>query len=761
MTSLPRRLSILLLAAWLPAWAALAADAPPPMIGFAAQGVGAEAALEGRFDALLDARDMRAWLERMSSEPNHIGAPHDKANAEFMLEQFRAWGWDAAIETFDVLYPTPRRVAVDLVGPHPYHALLVEPPIAGDRTSARTKGALPPYNVYGADGDVTADLVYVNYGMPDDYKELARRGVSVKGRIAIARYGAGWRGLKPKLAWEHGAVGCIIYSDPRDDGYGAADAYPAGAGRPAQSLQRGSVADMPVYSGDPLTPGIGATKDAPRLERAAATSLLKIPVLPMSYQDARPLLEALRGPRAPGTWRGGLPFTYHIGPGPARVHLVVQSDWALRPVYDVVARLEGSAYPDQWVIRGNHHDAWVFGADDPLSGNVAMMAEMKALGALKASGWRPKRTLVYASWDGEEAGLLGSTEWVETHEKELAAKAVAYVNSDSNSSGLLGAGGSHSLQRLVNEVAAGVKDPSSSASVLARARAAAILDARRGGRDADRRLARSLLDGGDLPLDPLGSGSDFTPFLQHAGVPSLNFGFSDDEPGGVYHSIYDSFDHYVKIEDPDLRYGVALAEVAGHTMLRLADADLLPLRTQDFATTVARYVEEVEHYAEGLRSETADMHRLLDEHVYELAATGPDVVGPPAREADVPFLNFAPLRNASAALSASAQTFDAAYAAALADPARLTPARVGAVNETLRRAEQSLLGADGLPGRPWYRHLIYAPGLYTGYGAKTLPGVREAIEERHWAEAADYTIRTAAALDAYRRALDAATVALR
>jgi N-acetylated-alpha-linked acidic dipeptidase len=760
MTSLLRRCTVLLVAAWLPMWGALAADAPPPMIGFAAAGVGPEAALEGRFDALLDARDMRSWLERMSSEPNHIGSPHDKANAEFMLEQFRAWGWDAAIETFDVLYPTPRRVALDLVGPHPYHASLVEPPIAGDRTSARTKGALPPYNVYGADGDVTAELVYVNYGMPDDYKELARRGISVKGRIVITRYGAGWRGLKPKLAWEHGAVGCIIYSDPRDDGYGAADTYPAGAGRPAQSLQRGSVADMPIYSGDPLTPGIGATKDAPRLERSAATTLLKIPVLPIAYQDARPLLEALHGPRAPTSWRGGLPFTYHIGPGPARVHLLVQSDWSQRPVYDVVARLEGSTYPDQWVIRGNHHDAWVFGAEDPLSGNVAMMAEMKALGALKAGGWRPKRTLIYASWDGEEAGLLGSTEWVETHAAELAAKAVAYVNSDSNSSGFLDAGGSHTLQRLVNEVAAGVKDPTSGATVLARARAAMILSARHSGREADRRLARSLLDGGDIPLDPLGSGSDFTPFLQHAGVPSLNFGFGNEEPSGVYHSVYDSFDHYVKINDPELRYGVALAEVAGHTMLRLANADLLPMHAQDFGLTVGRYVDEVEHYADGLRVETADIHRLLDEHIYELAASGPDPTGPPAREIDVPFLNFAPLRNASGLLLASAQAFDAAYAAALADPARLTPARIATVNETLRSAEQALLGADGLPGRPWYRHLIYAPGLYTGYGAKTLPGVREAIEERQWAQAADYTNRTAAALDAYRRALDAATAAL-
>ncbi len=757
------RLTTLLIATLLPAAALVAGEAAPPMIGFEAGNARAELALEARFDEQLDAREMRAWLERMSAEPNQVGSPHDKANAEFMLERFRAWGWQAQIETFYVLYPTPTHVALELVGPHRFTAALVEPPIAGDRSSSRTKGVLPPYNVYGADGDVTGELVYVNFGMPDDYKELARRNVSVKGRIVIARYGGGWRGLKPKLAYEHGAIGCIIYSDPRDDGYGAADTYPAGAGRPAAGLQRGSVADMPIYSGDPLTPGIGATKDAPRIDRSAAQSLLKIPVLPISYRDARPFLEALGGPRAPAAWRGGLPFTYHIGPGPARAHLAISSDWAQREIYDVVAKLAGSAYPDQWVLRGNHHDGWVFGADDPLSGNVALMAEMKAIGALAASGWRPKRTLVYASWDGEEAGLLGSTEWVETHAAELAGKAVAYVNSDSNTRGFLGAGGSHTLQRLLNEVAAGVLDPLQAASVLARARAAAIVGASRGAAHTpeERRVAKGLLDGGDLPLEPLGSGSDFTPFLQHAGIPSLHLGFGGSEPGGVYHSLYDSFDHYIKVEDPDLRYGVTLAKVAGHVMLRLADADLVPLRAQDFSATVARYVEEIERYADRIREEAQDNHRLLDEKIYELAVNVTDPVGPPARDADVPYLNFAPLRNAATALGTSARAFDAAYAAALADPARLTPARAAAANGLLAGAERALLGEPGLPGRPWYRHMVYAPGLYTGYGAKTLPAVREAVEERHWSEVGDSVTMTAAALDAYRRALDAATAALR
>jgi N-acetylated-alpha-linked acidic dipeptidase len=745
------------------AGASLIAGATPPdatMTGFGSESARREQAQEARFDAALDARDLRAWLEQMSSAPNHVGSPHDKANAEFMLAQFRAWGWDARIETFQVLYPTPLKVALDLVGPHPYHASLTEPAIVGDRSSANQKGALPPYNVYGADGDVTADVVYVNYGMPEDYKELARRGVSVEGRIVLARYGHGWRGLKPKLAQQHGAVGCIIYSDPRDDGYGASDPYPAGAGRNEHSLQRGSVADMPIYSGDPLTPNVGATEDAPRLAIKDAKTILKIPVLPISYADAQPFLAALGGPRAPRAFRGGLPLAYHLGPGPARAHLVIRSDWSLRPVYDVIATLKGSELPDEWVIRGNHHDGWVFGADDPLSGNVAMMAEMKALGALHASGWQPRRTIVYASWDGEEAGLLGSTEWVETHATELAAKAVAYVNSDSNSAGFLGAGGSHSLQRLVNEVASGVADPSSTATVLARARALAIVGGRRGEAD-DRRVAKALLNGADLPLEPLGSGSDFTPFLQHAGIASLNLGFGNDEPGGVYHSAYDSFDHYVKVNDPDFRYGVALAKVAGHTMMRLADAELLPLHAQDFAAAVAQYVEEIDAHATSMRQETQEQARILAEHLYELAGSANDPAAPPEREADVPYINLAPLRNAAAALNASAKAFDAAAGAALAQPSKVDPARIAAANAELRSLEQALLGPDGLPGRPWYKHLVYAPGLYTGYGAKTLPGVREAVEERQFEQVANYVEQTALALDRYRKRLDAATAALR
>ncbi|MEO8812127.1 MAG: M28 family peptidase, partial [Caulobacteraceae bacterium] len=449
---------------------------PAPMLGFTAPAAAAERALEARFDAQLSAPAIRERLRLMSFLPNQVGSPHDKANADYTLAQFKAWGWDAHIEEFSVLYPTPRVESLALVGPRPFTATLIEPPIPGDASSTRTAGALPAYVAYGGDGDVTAPLVYVNYGMPADYRELQRLGVDVKGKIVIVRYGAGWRGLKPKLAYEHGAIGCIIYSDPADDGYGAGEPYPVGSFRPEHGVQRGSVLDMPVEAGDPLTPGIGAVAGAPRLSLTEAKTILHIPVLPISWGDARHFLAALTGQTAPKGWRGALPITYRVGPGGAVAHLVVRSNWSQAPLYDVIATMRGSTWPDQWVIRGNHRDGWVFGAQDPLSGQTALMEEAKAIGVLAKSGWRPKRTLVYASWDGEEPGLLGSTEWTETHAAELQAKAVAYVNSDGNDRGFLGADASYSLRRLIDQTAADIVDPE--AGVTVRRRALAALEVR-------------------------------------------------------------------------------------------------------------------------------------------------------------------------------------------------------------------------------------------------------------------------------------------
>jgi N-acetylated-alpha-linked acidic dipeptidase len=745
--SLVLALSVAALAATSAAGADSSVDAVA-IQGFSPTAELAESRLEQRFDSDLAAADLRAWMQQMASEPNQVGSSHDRANAEFQLKKFREWGWDASIETFSVLYPTPREVSVELVAPTHFTARLTEPPIQGDSTSSKTKDELPAYNVYGADGDVTAELVYVNQGMPDDYKELERQGVSVKGRIVLTRYGGGWRGLKPKLAYEHGAVGCLIYSDPRDDGYGAGDAYPKGGYRPRDGVQRGSVQDLVLYAGDPLTPGVGATPDAKRLAIQDAKTILKIPVLPISYAAAEPLLAALGGRVATESWRGGLPLTYHVGPGPAKVHLKVLSDWGQKTLYDVIAKIRGGEEPDRWIVRGNHHDGWVFGATDPLAGQVALMGEAKAIGKLLKDGWRPRRTLVYASWDGEEPGLLGSTEWAEAHAAELKSKAVLYINSDTNGRGYLGVSGSHGLQHFASEAARDVRDPETGASVLARAVARQ--------RVANYDAGSHGEAGADLKLGALGSGSDFTPFLQHLGVNSLDVGFEGETDYGVYHSAYDSFDHFRRFVDPTFEYGVALAKVAGRMVLRTAQADLLPARESDFAASVAAFDEELHKLADGMRVKTHELIDLLDDDAYRLTADPARPRAAPPPTAEVPYLNFAELDNAIEHLKQSASAFDREYARlSTADDARLNPRRER-LNAALTSLEQTLIDSNGLPGRDWYQHMLYAPGLHTGYGVKTLPGIREAIEERRWDEANRYIGVVSRAINAYSARLDGA-----
>jgi N-acetylated-alpha-linked acidic dipeptidase len=742
--------------------AAAAAAAPPTQLfGFTAEESAAQRSIEQRFDADLKAEDLNAWLKNLSSEANQVGAPHNKANAEFVRDQLKKWGWDAQIEEFYPLYPTLKHHTLELVAPTKFVAALKEPPVPGDETSTRTDG-MGPYNVYGADGDVTGDLVYVNYGMPDDYKELARRGVDVKGKIAIARYGGGWRGLKPKLAQTHGAIGCIIYSDPQNDGYGEGDVYPKGGWRPADGLQRGSVADMPIYSGDPLTPNVGATKNAKRLKISEAKTILKIPVLPISYGDAQPFLAALAGPVAPPSWRGALPITYHVGPGPAKVHLEITSDWGQKPLYNVIAKIPGSQSPDEWIVRGNHRDGWVFGAWDPLSGHVDMMAEAKAIGALLKTGWRPKRTLIYASWDGEEAGLLGSTEWVETHADELQRKAVLYVNSDTNGRGFLDLAGSHSLQRLANDVSQSVKDPETGVTVGARLRAKMLVDGyEKGASEHAKKGAKIAAAGGDLPIDALGSGSDFTPFLQHLGITSLTIEYGgEDDQNGVYHSNYDSYDHYVRFGDPGFAYGIAEAQTVGHTVLRVADADVLPMHFGSFAETLDGYVTELHELADHKRKAAEELAKLLDQNAFGLVADPTRPLLAPEREPEVPYLDFAALDNVAARLQKSAKAYDDRYAKLVAGSLRMGAEQSKQLDDLLRGMEGTLIAARGLPGRDWYKHLIYAPGLYTGYGVKTVPGVREAIEQNHWDEANQYVVFTAAALTAYCDRLDKATALL-
>jgi N-acetylated-alpha-linked acidic dipeptidase len=681
--------------------------------------------VETTFDGYLTVANIDSGIRTMSAHPHHVGSPGDKAVADYIYGRFKSWGYDVQIETFYVLFPTPKERLLELTGPTHFKATLAEPPLKEDGTSNQTSEQLPTYNCFSADGDVTADLVFVNYGIPEDYERLDRMGISVKGKIVIAKYGRSWRGIKPKVAQEHGAIGCLIYSDPHDDGYFEGDVYPKGPYKNEYGVQRGSVLDMPIYPGDPLTPGVGATKDAKRLDRKDAATLLKIPVLPISYHDAEPLLRALDGPVAPADWRGALPFTYHIGPGKAKVHLKLAFNWDIKPVNDVIAKMPGSAWPDEWVIRGNHHDGWVNGASDPISGQSALLEEARAVAELHKTGWSPKRTIVYCAWDGEEPGLLGSTEWVEAHAAELQQKAVVYINSDDNERGFFGAGGSHALEPFMNEVARDVIDPETHLSIAERRHARELVNAAESGK-----LKKDLFQKKTFTLEALGSGSDFSPFLQHLGIPSFNLGFGGEASGGDYHSIYDSYDNYRRFKDPSFQYGVALAMAAGRTTLRMADAPLLPFDFRSLYKTINDYATDLMTMLDQMREMTALKDQLLKTGDYGFATDTAAHLLPPAAKDEVPFLNFSSLQNALTVLDhATSHLADTLAKAHLSGHAALT------VNEALYRAEQQLLSDNGLPRRGWYRHSIYAPGFYTGYGVKTLPGIREAIEQRNWTEA--------------------------
>ncbi|MFZ8891255.1 MAG: M28 family peptidase, partial [Pseudomonadales bacterium] len=443
-----------------PALAALALVSTPllraseaPLLGFGPEGSATQHALEARFSAALSASDQDQWLKTLTAEPHHVGSAAGARNVQWMKEHFESWGYETEVVRYDVSipFPTVRRVA--LTAPEAWEAALTEAGLAEDPSTQAPEGLLPPYHAFSAAGDVEAELVFVNYGLKEDYEALARRGIDVKGKIVLAKYGRSWRGIKPKLAAEKGAIGALIYSDPADDGYGQGDPYPRGPFKHETGVQRGSVMDLPLRPGDILTPYAGAKEGTPRLPLEEVETLTPIPVLPLSYADAPPLLKALGGEVAPTDWFGQLPFAYHLGPGPARVRLTLDFDYKTVPAYNVIARLPGARLPEQWILRGNHHDGWNHGAADPISGLVAMLAEAKALGALAAEGHRLDRTVMYAAWDAEEQGLIGSTEWVEDHAEALRAHLVAYLNTDGNSRGFVSLGGSHSLQRLMNQVA--------------------------------------------------------------------------------------------------------------------------------------------------------------------------------------------------------------------------------------------------------------------------------------------------------------------
>jgi N-acetylated-alpha-linked acidic dipeptidase len=726
-----------------------------PIRGFASASARAEREWEHKFAAVPSPDSLREYLRYLSARPHHLGSARDSANAAWILQRLRGWGLEARIETFQVLFPTPRERMVQLVAPGHFAAGLREPAVKGDPTSAQQSEQLPTYNAYSPDGDVTAPLVFVNYGVPEDYDRLQRLGISVKGAIVIARYGRSWRGIKPKVAAEHGAVGCLIYSDPEDDGYHVGDPYPEGPFRPREGVQRGSVLDMPLYSGDPLTPGVGATADAKRLDRSQAPTLPRIPVQPLSAADAQPLLAAIGGRPVPAGWAGALPITYHVGPGPARVRLRLRFDWRLVPAYDVIARIPGKDRPDQWVVRGNHHDAWVNGAQDPLSGATALLEEARAYGALLKQGWRPRRTIVLAWWDGEEPTLLGSTEWGETHADSLARSAVAYLNTDGNGRGRLGASGAPSLARVLSEVAREVSDPETGLSVWKRSHLGEVATAR----DADgRREARGR---DDLSLVPLGSGSDYTVFYHHLGIPSLNLAFAGEDDGGIYHSIYDSFHWFTAFSDTAFVYGQALARTVGLTTMRLASADVLPYEYGRLSDRVAANLKEVQDLHRTVRDSIEEQNRQIEESTFVAMNDPRRPLVPPVREDLPPFLNFAPLQNAATRLKSATSRFETAYAAAFAGDGPTLGAGTGdSLDALLLRAEHALAPAEGLPRRPWYRQLISAPGWYTGYGAKTMPGVREAIEAKRWSEAESQAQVLGRALEQEAAILDQAAVLL-
>jgi N-acetylated-alpha-linked acidic dipeptidase len=713
-----------------------------PLFGYSTESSRAERQWEEKLRAIPSPDNLRAYMQKLSAHPHHVGSPADKDNAQWIAAKFKEFGLDTQIEQFDVLFPTPKERLVELVEGGPkFIAKLQEPALPQDPTSDQKSEQLPSYNAYSIDGDVTAPLVYVNYGIPEDYEQLDRMGISVAGKIVIARYYHSWRGIKPKVAAEHGALGCLIYSDPHEDGFVRGETFPAGPFRPLDGVQRGSVADMPFYPGDPLTPGVGATKDAKRLKIEDAPTITKIPVLPISYADAQPLLAALTGRVAPEGWRGGLGITYHVGPGPAKVHLKVKSNWDIKPLYDVIGKIPGATFPDEWVIRGNHHDGWVNGAEDPISGQVALMEEARALGELVKSGWKPKRTIIYCAWDGEEPGLLGSTEWAEQHYDELRAHGVAYINSDGNGRGYLGVEGSHTLEKFSNDIAHDISDPETKFSAWKRQRLHEIANAK----TPEQR--EEIRKRSDLRIPALGSGSDYTAFLQHDGVASLNIGFGGEDEGGIYHSIYDDFFWYTHFSDTDFVYGRALAQTGGTAIMRLADADLLPFEFGNLSDTVQTYLKELKTLSQKMQDDIKERNKEIEEGVFKATDDPKKPLVRPSVEAVPPHLNFAPMENAVDAINRSAGEYRKALEQANANGgAVLSSASLAAVNKMLIDSERKLTNAEGLPNRPWFKHQLYAPGFYTGYGVKTVPAVRESIELKKWKEADEAIVVVAGVL---------------
>ncbi|MCG9129317.1 M28 family metallopeptidase [Candidatus Poribacteria bacterium] len=644
----------------------LSAYSETKLRGFTSNNATIQHQTETAFKDLVSIESCRTNLRRLTEEPHLAGTENSFKVAEFIKNQHERYGLKVKIYEYLVYLPHPLEVLVELVSPGQHVAANKETGWQWDKDSYRTD-IVPGYNAYSPDGEVTAELVYVNKGLPQDYQTLHNLGISVEGKICIARYGGSYRGVKAKLAGDYGATGLILYSDPSDDGYMRGDVYPRGPWRSEDAIQRGTVKYIFQHASDPLTPGWAATEDADRLEVEEATDLPKIPVIPIAYKDAKPLLEALSGPTVPLSWQGGLPFAYHTGPGPATVHMKVKCEHKIRKIYNVIATLEGSEFPDQWVILGNHHDAWIYGAADPSSGTTSLLEIARCMGKLAQQGIRPKRTIVFASWDAEEFGILGSTEWVEHLKQELRDKTVAYLNVDISATGTkLYASAIPTLKQLVRDVSQEVIDPRTLKTVY------------------------DVWNNGHQNKKPkvgnLGSGSDHSPFVGHVGIPAVSMGF--DGPYGVYHAMQDNLYWMEHFGDPTYQYQVAMAHIWGSIALRLANADVLPL--------------DYQLYAEELLSEL------------EILKNGS-------------LLNIQKLRNLLIDWENSAAVLNRKLQEYIDSDNQVD---IAEINQRLFQLERLLTNQDGLPMRPWFKHLIYAPGLNTGYAAVVFPGIIDAIEQQ-------------------------------
>jgi N-acetylated-alpha-linked acidic dipeptidase len=683
-----------------------AQTAPAPaaarLRGFSEAASAAALAREREFQAMPDAKMAEADFDVMTAEPHHTGSPYEIKLADYVADKFKSFGFEISRDEYSVLLPWPGERRLDIVGPEQLKLHVEEEKIRGDQWADKP-GILPAYNAYSPSGDVTGDIVYVNFGVPGDYETLAKLGIDVKGKIVLARYGGSWRGIKPKVAAEHGAVACLIYSDPHEDGYFQGDVYPDGPFRGWGMIQRGSVMDMPRYPGDPSTPGRPSKPGVERVPMDQIKTFSPIPVQPLSYRDGVELLKRLGGPVAPEPWRGALPITYHIGPGPAKIHMRVRMDYAQRRLINVIGRISGREAPDEWIIVGSHRDAWTFGASDSVSGHVSMMSVARAFGEMMKAGWRPRRSLLFVSWDGEEQGLLGSTEWVEDYANELRAKTAIYVNRDAGAGGInFSSSAVHSLTPFVHELAQSITPASESKNLyegwLARARDEAPKQ--------EGKTAAEIIK--QPPVGALGSGSDYTAFLDHVGITSLDMGLNGKGGDGTYHSTYDNPIWFKKYIDPGFKHSVLAAQVTGVALLRLVDAEILPFDYEAYGKQILEYVNEIEQQATKASAEGA---KMIDFGELRASAEAFAKAGAELR-------------------TKSEETLAAGQAAARLDPVR-------DINRRLMMAERDLIEPEGLPDRPWYRHVIYAPVLYTGYGVKTIPGVREAVDAGNYPLAAE------------------------